>query len=140
MTVKKLAVFADGSLQEFEFSLSGTQSPHMDAQASAPSNCIAIASSVEAAQQMYEDYMNPLVDDNDGSPTQIWIEEETGTLCWGSGTYQADRLATREEYESADRCVGSVFEALEPGENIQLADGYYVLDNDLDLVQDWQIV
>lgn len=67
--------------------------------------------------------------------TQIWIEEKTGALHWNSGVYQADRLATCEEYRSSDRCVGSIFEALEPGENIQLADGYFVLDDELDLVQ-----
>lgn len=76
----------------------------------------------------------------DGNPTQVWIEEETGALHWGSGVYQSNRLATREEYEAADRSIGSIFEALKPGENIQLADGYFVLDDDLDLIQDWQIV
>lgn len=69
----------------------------------------------------------------DGNPTQIFIFNEL--LCW-----EGDRLATREEYESADRCVGSIFEALSPGENIQLFDGYFILDEELDLIQDWQIV
>lgn len=71
---------------------------------------------------------------------QIWIEEKTGLLHWGNGVYQFNRLATREEYQLADRCIGSIFEALQPGENIQLADGYFILDDDLDLIQDWQIV
>jgi hypothetical protein len=43
-------------------------------------------------------------------------------------------LASRKNYETADRCVGSVFESLTPGERVRLADGEYILDQDLDLV------
>lgn len=69
----------------------------------------------------------------DGNPTQIFFDD--GLLTW-----EGERLATKEEYQAADRCVGSIFESLSPGENIQLLDGYFVLDDDLDLIQDWQIV
>lgn len=41
--------------------------------------------------------------------------------------------ATKEDYEAADRCVGSIFEALEPGEIVSLVDGLFKLDSDLDL-------
>ena len=50
------------------------------------------------------------------------------------------KLATRKEYEMADRCVGSIFDDLHPGENVQLSDGYYILDEDLNLIPNWQIV
>lgn len=66
----------------------------------------------------------------DGNPTQIFWDEEGNQLAW-----DGDRLATREEYELADRTVGSIFESLHPGENIQLDDGYFILDDDLDLIQ-----
>lgn len=69
----------------------------------------------------------------DGNPTQIFFDD--GLLTW-----EGERLATKEEYQVADRCVGSIFESLSPRENIQLLDGYFVLDDDLDLIQDWQIV
>lgn len=49
-------------------------------------------------------------------------------------------LATKDEYELGDRAVGSIFEALEPDEHIKLSDGYFVLDDELDLVQDWSTV
>jgi hypothetical protein len=49
-------------------------------------------------------------------------------------------LATKEEYETADRCIGSVFEALLPAEHIQLKDGHFVLDDELDLIENWDIV
>lgn len=44
-----------------------------------------------------------------------------------------DRLATADEYMLADRCVGSIFEGLEPGQTVVLAEGEYVLDKDLDI-------
>lgn len=69
----------------------------------------------------------------DGNPTQIFVCD--GVLSW-----DGEQLASRDDYEAADRCIGSIFESLHPGENIQLSDGYYILDDDLDLVQDWQIV
>ena len=69
----------------------------------------------------------------DGNPTQIFSVD--GTL-----TFDGDRLATKEEYELADRCVGSIFDALKEGENVELSNGYFILDDDLDLVQDWQII
>ena len=43
------------------------------------------------------------------------------------------RLATKQEFLESDRCSGSVFEALEPGESIQLAEGVFTLDEDLDI-------
>ena len=43
-------------------------------------------------------------------------------------------LATKEQYLLADRCVGSVFESLNEGEKIQLQEGVFELDEDLDLV------
>lgn len=73
---------------------------------------------------------------NDGYPIQIFINE--GTLTFDDeGRFP---LATKEEYNLADRCFGSVFEALSPEEHVQLKDGYFFLDDDLDLVQDWSTV
>ena len=43
-------------------------------------------------------------------------------------------LATKEQYQSGDRCVGSVFESLNEGEKVQLQEGVFELDEDLDLV------
>lgn len=42
-------------------------------------------------------------------------------------------LADRDQYNQVDRCTGSIFEALEPGEIIELAEGFFQLDSDLDL-------
>lgn len=53
----------------------------------------------------------------------------SGLLAWNG-----DRLATREEYELADRAVGSIFESLHPGEEIQLENGCFMLSDDLDLL------
>jgi hypothetical protein len=72
----------------------------------------------------------------DGNPTQLFSKSGVLTFNDEDGTLP---LATKKEYELADRCIGSVFEALSPEENIQLQDGYFVLDNELDLVQDWSI-
>ena len=69
----------------------------------------------------------------DGNPTQIF--SDNGIL-----VLDGEQLATKEEYEFADRCVGSIFESLRPGENIQLFNGYFILDDNLDLIQDWQII
>lgn len=52
-------------------------------------------------------------------------------------TFYGDQLATRDEYALADRCVGSVFDALEPGEVIELAEGLFQLDEDLDVAREW---
>ena len=42
-------------------------------------------------------------------------------------------LASLEDFKSADRCIGSIFdESLEEGEMIELAEGIFVLDEDLD--------
>ena len=43
-----------------------------------------------------------------------------------------DTLATKDEYLLADRCWGSVFEALEPCERIALSEGIFELDSELD--------
>ena len=42
-------------------------------------------------------------------------------------------LATKEQYELADKCVGSVFESLADGEVITLQEGDFHLDKDLDI-------
>lgn len=55
--------------------------------------------------------------------------EESGFLDFGEG-----RLATKEEFELCDRSPGSVFEALDPGDNVLFEDGVYQLDEDLDLI------
>lgn len=41
-------------------------------------------------------------------------------------------LATVDEYMLADRCVGSIFQALEPNETVELKEGCFQLDEDLD--------
>jgi hypothetical protein len=69
----------------------------------------------------------------DGNPTRIYSVNDS--LC-----FEGENLASKEQYELADRCVGSVFGGLSPRENIQLSSGYFILDDDLDLVQDWQII
>ncbi|MEW6495315.1 MAG: hypothetical protein AB1589_22785 [Cyanobacteriota bacterium] len=51
-------------------------------------------------------------------------------------SFNGNNLATKEQYELADRCVGSIFEALEPGETVKLVDGDFILDDDLDLRKD----
>ena len=59
---------------------------------------------------------------------EIFVDKETGVLGWESG-----HLASIKEFDLADRCVGSVFESLEPGEGVILDEGLFVLDEDLDL-------
>ena len=59
----------------------------------------------------------------------------------GTLSFSGELLATVKEYEQADRCAGSVFEALEPEEIIELSiggggSGFYELDYDLDLIKD----
>lgn len=70
----------------------------------------------------------------DGNPTRIY--SANGTLSFDDSF----PLASKEEYQTANRCNSGIFEALKAGENIHLADGYFVLDEALNLVQDWQIV
>jgi hypothetical protein len=50
--------------------------------------------------------------------------------------FNGKHLATKDEYELADRCIGSIFEVLNPQEKIQLQDGVFTLDENLDLVDD----
>jgi hypothetical protein len=71
---------------------------------------------------------------NDGNPTYIYSDKELLTF------NETKKLATKQEYETADRCIGSIFEVLKEGENIKLDDGYFILNQDLDLIQDWQII
>jgi hypothetical protein len=57
-------------------------------------------------------------------------------IFWLEGylSFHGDTLATKQQYELADRCVGSVFEALNPKELILLEEGQFLLDPDLDLI------
>ena len=65
------------------------------------------------------------------------IYNNDGVLSFGG-----EVLATVKDFEQADRCAGSVFEALEPEEIIELSigcggvSGFYELDYDLDLIRD----
>lgn len=63
---------------------------------------------------------------------RIFLNEEIG-LCFDQDDLAS--LASREDYELSDRCVGSVFEALSPGEVIWLKEGLFCLDDELDLVE-----
>ena len=65
------------------------------------------------------------------SAIKIFVEGDGETLCFHEG----DRLATISEFNSYDRSVGSIFEALQPGEVVELAEGQFRLDDDLDLTQ-----
>ncbi len=59
---------------------------------------------------------------------RIWITESCQL------GFEGHRLATKRDYELADRCVGSIFdEALQPGDIVGLAGAEYELDDDLDL-------
>lgn len=49
-------------------------------------------------------------------------------------SFNGQELASVNEYQLGDRCVGSIFEALEPGERVELEEGVFELDEDLDLV------
>ena len=57
--------------------------------------------------------------------TQIYNRD--GFLNFSEGN-----LASVEDFKSADRCIGSVFEVLEPGEFVELKEGIFSLDEDLD--------
>jgi hypothetical protein len=77
----------------------------------------------------------------DGNPTYIYFENGLLTFSAISAeTGENNPLATKEQYQTGDRCEGSIFESLQTEENIKLLDGYFILDEQLDLVQDWQIV
>lgn len=58
----------------------------------------------------------------------ISIYSNDGLLCWDN-QYP---LATKDEYMEGDRSVGSIFEALNPEEVIELSEGILTLDEDLD--------
>jgi hypothetical protein len=61
------------------------------------------------------------------------IYNNNGTLA-----FEGENLATLQDYLLADRCEGSIFEALQPGEVIKLSDGessgLFELDEELDLI------
>lgn len=57
------------------------------------------------------------------------IHYDNGLLCWDV----EKPLATKDRYELGDRCVGSIFEALEPEERVELKEGIFYLDEDLEL-------
>ena len=65
---------------------------------------------------------------NDHPVTEILADEE-GHLSFSVG----DRLANSEEVGLEDRCVGSIWEALEPNEILLLADGLVILDDELNM-------
>ena len=58
------------------------------------------------------------------------IYNNDGTLTFEG---EGKSLATLQDYCLADRCEGSIFEALQEGEVIELADGLFVCDSELDL-------
>lgn len=62
--------------------------------------------------------------------TQIFFKD-------GLLNFDGSLLATKEQYQSGDRCVGSVFESLNEGEKVQLQEGVFELDEDLDLVGEY---
>jgi len=79
---------------------------------------------------------------NNKSLTLIWdtemkkVKNEGSTQIFSDGAtlrFYGEKLATKKEYELADRCAGSVFEALSPQDIVELEDGYFALDDDLDL-------
>ncbi len=59
--------------------------------------------------------------------TQIFFKD-------GLLSFDGSVLATKEQYQSGDRCVGSVFETFKKGEKVELQEGEFELDEDLDLV------
>jgi hypothetical protein len=60
--------------------------------------------------------------------TKIFIKD-------GALNFNAGDLATIKDYETADRCVGSIFEALKEGEEIELKEGVFALDDELDIIK-----
>jgi hypothetical protein len=67
--------------------------------------------------------------------TKIFVQHEAeDTYCAKLGWHEGIRLATKEELLDIDRCPGSIWEALEPGEDIELAEGIFKLDEELDLI------
>lgn len=68
---------------------------------------------------------------NNATADQLFISEGSlGSFVWHCG----ERLATLEEVQDCPRDVGSIWEALRPGEFLELADGVYAVDKDGDLV------
>lgn len=66
---------------------------------------------------------------------EVFVDGDCGSLLvadYGSGLGQ---LATKKDFDLADRCVGSIFEALIPGEIVWIKEGIFRLDEDLDLVE-----
>ncbi len=55
-------------------------------------------------------------------------------------TFDGVTLATKEHFELSDRCQGSIFEALSPGVIVMLVDGFYLLNEDLDLSSELVVV
>lgn len=78
-------------------------------------------------------------------PTKIFMVadkfEGTETLVSeGQAEYRKNigeevRLATADEYSNYSRDIGSIFDALEPNETIELSEGLFVLDDELDLIK-----
>jgi hypothetical protein len=57
------------------------------------------------------------------------------TQIFNSGllSFTGEVLASSVEYGLADRCIGSIFEALEAKELVELSDGQFIIDESLDL-------
>lgn len=51
----------------------------------------------------------------------------------GTLAFNGDQVASVKEYMEADRCVGSIFEVLEAGEEVILQEGTFIIDEDLDV-------
>lgn len=49
--------------------------------------------------------------------------------------FSLGQIASLEEYLLADRCQGSIFESLKPSEVIELKEGKFELDGELDPYQ-----
>ena len=75
-------------------------------------------------------------DDPDKYISKHGVQSPTGEFTDG-GAYWGDAIlpALKKEdiQKNRDRCVGSIFESLHPGEFIELAEGVFLLDEDLDL-------
>lgn len=92
--------------------------------------------------------------DINGNPTRIFSNNGVLSFAPDFDDDKTSQLASKQEYELADKTkeclwgklppqnlrVESIFESLVQGENIQLVEGYFVLDANLDLVQDWQMI
>jgi hypothetical protein len=60
--------------------------------------------------------------------TKIFIDDNTLN-------FNAGNLASVADYETADRCIASIFEALEEGEEIELKEGLFKIDDALDIIK-----